>query len=121
MIKFSLCSLLLGLLIVHQSHAQLSYTVAVAINQTDLCEQVLGVDDAPALLEIHPNPSADFVQVSAAEAGHLQVVDVKGHSILSVSVPAGTSGVDLRRLKQGLYILRLNAGNRQWHARFIKQ
>lgn len=120
MVKISLCSLL-GLLIFYQANAQISYAVAVPIDQAQLCEQIVGLRDKLELFTVHPNPAGQFIQVSSLEAGELHFYNPAGSAILTIPIPAGTSSIDVRKLKQGFYILRLDAANRQWHVRLIKE
>ncbi len=121
MIKVSLFSLLLGFLIFKQSQAQISYTVPISVDQSQVCEQIVGLRDKLELFTVHPNPAGHYIQVSSLEAGELHFYNPAGSAILSIPIPAGTSSVDVRKLKQGFYILRLNAANRQWHIRLIKE
>jgi hypothetical protein len=121
MVKISLCCLLLGLLIFNQSHAQVSYAVPVSIDQSQLCEQVVGLKDRFELFNIHPNPAGNFIQVSSLEAGNLHFYNTAGSTMLSIPISVGTSNIDVRNLKQGFYILRLDAANKHWHVRLIKE
>lgn len=121
MVKTSLYCLLSGLLIFNQSHAQLSYTVPVSIEQSQLCEQIVGLKDRFELFSVHPNPAGNFIQVSSLEAGCLHFYNPAGSAILSIPIPAGISSIDVHKLKQGFYILRLDAANKQWHVRLVKE
>lgn len=121
MIKISLCCLLLGFIIFNKSQAQLSYSVPVSVDQSELCQQVVGLKDKFELFSVHPNPAGNFIQVSSLQAGNLYFYNPAGSAIFSTSIPAGTSTIDVRKLKQGFYILRLDAANKQWHVRLIKE
>lgn len=121
MVKISLCSLLLGLLICNKTHAQVSYVATLSVDQSQLCEQVVGLKDRFEIFSVHPNPAGNFIQVSSLEAGDLHFYNPTGSTILLIPIPAGTSSIDVRNLKQGFYILRLDAANKQWHVRLIKE
>lgn len=120
MVKISLCSLL-GLLIFYQANAQISYAVAVPVDQSQVCEQIVGLRDKLELFTVHPNPASHYIQVSSLEAGELHVFNPAGSRVFTVPISAGTSSIDVRKLKQGFYILRLEAANKQWHVRLVKE
>lgn len=119
MVKVSLCCLLLGLLISNQLKAQISYAVPITVNQSELCQQVVGLKEKFELFNISPNPATSSIQVSSSEAGTLHFYNSAGASVRSIPIAAGTSHIDVRKLKQGLYILRLDAANKQWHVRLV--
>ncbi|GCC52909.1 hypothetical protein SanaruYs_31490 [Chryseotalea sanaruensis] len=91
------------------------------MDQSQLCEQVVGIKDKFELFNVHPNPAGNFIQISSLEAGNLHFYNPTGSAILSMPIPAGTSSIDVRKLKQGFYILRLDAADKQWHVRLIKE
>lgn len=121
MVKISLCSLLLGLLIFNQTMAQVSYAVPVSVDQSQVCEQIVGLKDRLEGFSVHPNPAVDVIRISSLTDGNLHFCNPAGAVIFSRSINAGTSSIDVRQLKQGLYILRLEATHKQWYVRLVIQ
>jgi hypothetical protein len=121
MVKISLCFLLLGLLIFNQTQAQVSYAVPVSVDQSQLCQQIVGLKDRLENFSVHPNPATDQIYISSLTDGNLHFCNPAGAVILSILISAGTSTLDVRQLKQGLYILRLEAAHKQWHVRLVIQ
>ena len=59
--------------------------------------------------EIYPNPSADFINLTWAEAeqGLLVLTDVQGRVILSSAISQGTNTIDLSKIDTGLYFYQI--------------
>lgn len=69
----------------------------------------------PLALSAHPNPVADYLNVSlpqGSRAGAFTLVDLLGRTVLSQASTSGASGmtVDISRLPTGTYVARFVAG-----------
>ena len=59
---------------------------------------------------LYPNPASGSVTISAAAAAELTIHDLQGREVLRTSVGSGATTVDISRLSQGVYFVRLGAG-----------
>lgn len=59
---------------------------------------------------LYPNPTSGSVTISAAAAAELTIHDLQGREVLRTSVDSGATTVDISRLSQGVYFVRLGAG-----------
>ena len=78
------------------------------------------------LLEIYPNPAADFVNVIFDHRGEVRmmVIDISGKSVYSASHDAGgfsSYRLDISTLNSGLYFIKVDTGNEVRVLRFIKE
>lgn len=115
------CCLFLVSFIVNKSQAQLAYSVPVSIDQSQLCDQVVGLKDNTGLFTVYPNPSSDIIQVTSPAEGRLYFYNTTGAELFSVGIQGGTSSIDIRKLKPALYMLRVEVGDKQMHVKLIKE
>lgn len=59
---------------------------------------------------LYPNPASGSVTISAAAAAEVTIHDLQGREVLRTSVGSGATTVDISRLSQGVYFVRLGAG-----------
>lgn len=87
----------------------------------------VSVPELPLLASIHPNPAADFLNISLHKSNpaayQLRIVDLTGRSVLTNFIPAGEMEFRLpvSQLTAGLYVLSLKSNNEVTHIRFVKQ
>ena len=77
--------------------------VAVMHERTD----VEGIDDvATAIKSVWPNPTSDYVNVSVSHAVEAVLYDLSGRRVASFMLNEGSNRLDLRALRNGVYMLR---------------
>ena len=62
---------------------------------------------------LYPNPATEMVMVESAVAATLEVHDLSGRLVRTERVQAGVQSVDVSDLAQGMYQLRVVAGEAQ--------
>jgi hypothetical protein len=67
---------------------------------------------APFLVNLYPNPTTDYIQISSSEdeALHCAVFDLRGQLMLQKQLNAGGGQLDLRSLPTGNYLVQLRDG-----------
>ncbi len=92
---------------------------------TNYCGQPLSVSETNSLfpfLKVYPNPSSGLTMVSGLEGGTLvQVYDVLGQLVQSVSTREEKIELDLSRQPQGTYLVRVSNGLQSRTLRFIRE
>ena len=77
--------------------------VAVMHERTD----VEGIDDvAAAIKSVWPNPTSDYVNVGVSHAVEAVLYDLSGRRVASFVLNEGSNRLDLRALRNGVYMLR---------------
>lgn len=79
-------------------------------------------------LNVHPNPAADFITLSASDdshsAGTVYITDVTGRVIQGAPVTRIESGasvkIDVKVLTAGIYLIRLETASGVYQTRFVK-
>lgn len=72
---------------------------------------IIGIDDVESTAwSLYPNPASGSVTISAAAAAELTIHDLQGREVLRISIGSGATTVDISRLSQGVYFVRLGAG-----------
>ena len=86
-----------------------------------LTESTLGIKDiesSSTQLNIHPNPSTKFIQISGLQkTENYSIFSLLGQEIAKGSV-ADEESIDTQNLNNGLYLLKFNNGNT---LKFIKE
>ena len=74
-------------------------------------------------LRIAPNPATDVLRITCnhGTAAEITVFDTQGRTVLRDRVIDTTHHLDVRALKPGIYILRINTGNDIQSTRFVKE
>ena len=77
-------------------------------------------------LIIFPNPSSDFINVNyKSKTSHPQfeIIDVMGRKVLSIKnqVSGVQNQIDISKLSQGLYLLKVTDGEFHFAKRFVKE
>jgi PKD repeat protein len=69
-------------------------------------------------ISLYPNPASDFLYISTPVGLPInaEVIDALGKVVQTFS---GNTPIDIRRLNNGIYLLRLNAGGNSQHGFFI--
>ena len=88
---------------------------------------VTGISEWDLGIKIFPNPFGSFINVSLDgrfENGCLTTLhDLLGHEVLSQTIPTGESTLNVKELRDGIYILSIfeNSGNVLYRNRIIKK
>lgn len=91
--------------------AQSTHHIIVPVNQPAECSVVTGLE-TPNLFKVFPNPvSRAFIVESQLENAQISLVDLQGREVFSDFSASGKIEVDVRRLKRGIYILKVVSGN----------
>lgn len=71
--------------------------------------EVNGIDEATRCeLTIYPNPTTGMVYIDVPHDAVLQLFDMVGHCVMTTRVAQGTAALDLGRLPQGVYLVRVD-------------
>ena len=93
-------------------------SASMSVTEEGLGESALG-------LEFGPNPASDHLSLTISaddmNAVHIQLLNVPGHHLRDISVPEGanTTTISLADLADGLYFIRLNAGEQSITKRLV--
>jgi hypothetical protein len=73
-------------------------------------------------LFIYPNPASEYLQVelpgNSCEA-EIQVLNIMGQTVRDISYSDGK--LNITELEQGIYLLKIDMGKKQYYCRFLKQ
>lgn len=70
---------------------------------------------------LYPNPTSDFVRISAGESIDLvRVFDVTGRVVKESSPEKSDFSLNVSNLSKGVYLVKLNAGNKEATTKLIK-
>ena len=70
---------------------------------------------------LYPNPSNGKIRVDAPDKGDIEVFNSLGQVVLRLKQSAEDEYLDVSSLSPGLYLLRLNAGQKRYSACFIRE
>ena len=77
--------------------------------------------DVIDLVTLYPNPTSDFVRISAGESiDFVRVFDVTGRVVKESSPNKSDFSLNVSNLSKGVYLVKLNAGNKETTTKFIK-
>ncbi len=79
--------------------------------------QVFEVND----LLIYPNPASEYLQIELPANGceaEIEVLNVMGQTFSNVSYTGGK--LNIKELVMGIYLLKVNTGEKQYYCRFLK-
>ena len=72
-------------------------------------------------LSIYPNPVSNRVSISAAESiDRMRIYDLTGKLVKQASPHKAAFSVDVSGLSKGVYLVKLNAGDREATTKMIK-
>ena len=72
-------------------------------------------------LSLYPNPAKDKVRISAAEStDRMRIYDLTGKLVKQASPHKAAFSVDVSGLSKGVYLVKLNAGDREATTKMIK-
>ena len=72
-------------------------------------------------LSLYPNPAKDTVRISAAESiDRMRIYDLTGKLVKQASPHKAAFSVDVSGLSKGVYLVKLNAGDREATTKMIK-
>ncbi len=94
----------------------------VCFGTSDLPSSFVSVSEAEAVertLRIFPNPTTEDLHLDVPSNGTLEVMDMTGRQVLSLSVTSGRQQVDVRPLQSGTYIVRF-LGEQVLTSRLVK-
>lgn len=89
----------------------LIYSVGNCRDTTDCFRwPVLGLpeDHAAKTFRYYPNPTSDYLQVTAEQPGSIRIYDCLGKLCLATEIKTSNQQLDLRSLQPGLYMLCMN-------------
>lgn len=72
------------------------------------------------ILDIFPNPSSESISARCAKDGILNIYDMSGKQLYSISVREGQNNIETGKLEKGIYLLRLETSGSVFTTRFIK-
>lgn len=74
-------------------------------------------------LRIAPNPATDVLRITRSQstAADITVYDTQGRTVLRDRLIDTTHHLDVRALKPGIYVIRINTGNGTQSSRFMKE
>lgn len=102
--------LLSFLAIAFKSYSQTTHQINVAINQGASCPIVKGLEDSP-LFKVFPNPATkSFTIQTDLQGTEVQLFDLRGKKIRSLSTWEYQTVVDVEGLPKGLYFLQFQNG-----------
>jgi DNA-binding beta-propeller fold protein YncE len=76
------------------------------------------VSATDSTIKIYPNPAKDFVMVENAENDVISIIDFSGKEVYSTKVLNSAARIDVSKLNQGVYILKVN-NNHQNYAKTL--
>ena len=72
----------------------------------------LGVNDMETeSIKLYPNPAQDMLNVTVKVAADLQVINIAGQVVLSTSVDAQNTTIDISNLNRGMYFVKITDKN----------
>ena len=76
-------------------------------------ENHVSINEVNSLIEIHPNPTTDILNVSISEEGvsRLEIYNLMGKLVLSKELQNGNNIIDVSNLNAGMYQSRITSGN----------
>ena len=81
----------------------------------------LSVKDSDFKLSLYPNPVKDIARISSAESVDLvRVFDLTGRIVKQASPNRNNFDLDVANLSKGVYLVKLNAGNKEATTKLIK-
>lgn len=81
--------------------------------------ETLGIDEPGRKgVTVYPNPATDIVNISGYQ-GTAAIFDATGKQVLAQEYTG--DGIDISRLRQGIYVLRFNDGTKIQNTKIIKQ
>lgn len=99
-------------------------THVLAIDDFTVGEGVLSVNNfEKSTVSVYPNPFKDFIRISAESFNidNLQVFDMKGALIYENNSSDKEYNIDVSKLTQGVYILKIDSGSQTIVRKMIKQ
>lgn len=82
----------------------------------------LGLNELTSQMEIYPNPATDVLSVkNVAPNSTYKIVDMKGTEVMSGTLSAPITSIDVATLQNGMYQLVVGYGYQFSHKTFIKQ
>ncbi len=85
-------------------------------------EATAGVEDdlLADKVNVYPNPSSDFINISLPNGAEIRVVDMLGHEIVSREDVSSLERLDVTGLKDGIYFVQILSDGAQTTKRFLK-
>jgi hypothetical protein len=72
------------------------------------------VSATDSTIKIYPNPAKDFVMVENAENDVISIIDFSGKEVYSTKVLNSAARIDVSKLNQGVYILKVNKNHQNY-------
>ena len=70
---------------------------------------------------VSPNPNTGIFYISLSENAFVEIVDLRGISIYKQNFLGGKHEIDISEKSNGVYILHVSQGKRNWFIRLVKQ
>ena len=73
-------------------------------------------------LNIFPNPAVDqlYVNCNLPVNGLISIVDLEGRTVTEQSIVTPNSALNISALSAGVYMIKVNCNNQEYHSRFVK-
>lgn len=86
----------------------------------DVCN--FSVNEWSNLTEMHiwPNPSNDFISFETTQSGYLELISTDGKRLMLQNLNEGLQQISIQHLAAGMYLLRIQTGDKTAFQRLIK-
>lgn len=105
------------------NNASTCYTLKVQLGTATITAQV--ETTGKGILKVYPSPASDVLNVSVlgeiSDMGILKVIDLNGTVVLEQKVTRNPQQVDISKLPNGVYMLKVNNGGNNLSSKFVKQ
>jgi hypothetical protein len=98
--------------------AELGISSIFTVDNLALSETLGSNDPDRKVVNVYPNPATDIINISGYE-GTAVLYDATGKQVLVQEYSGG--GIDISRLQQGIYLLKLDEGTKIRNTRIVKQ
>jgi len=78
-------------------------------------------DNYEYIVKIYPNPSLNNLSIETSQKSIIEILNIQGQLLIQQQIQQGKSDIDISRLAQGVYILRLNSSDKTAVTRFVKE
>ncbi len=98
-------------------------TIAATITNcvTSACIDDLGMSEAAALVDIYPNPAVSYIMLKhVAKESQWTILDFNGKRILSGTITAEITQIDVSGIPAGVYMLQIQNDENRTTNRFVK-
>ncbi|MTI37907.1 T9SS type A sorting domain-containing protein, partial [Fulvivirga lutimaris] len=96
-----------------------AFLAATSVEQSFEVNTITGVDDITSALLIYPNPASDVLTIKTQQEGvSIELLNMNGTRVMDIKANAPNS---IAHLSEGIYILRITAGEDYTTYKIIKE